>query len=101
MFYDKRHSPEDQKWVYRMMNDPEYFRYIDTINDYNMIIEECQKLYDNTSVTNNKAKEKLRYIDTINNYNDLIEEFQKEYDNTPASDRFTRAHIQYGLNEAK
>jgi hypothetical protein len=55
MFYDKRHSPGVQEWVYRMMNDPEYFekfRYIDTINDYNMIIEECQKLYDNTSVTN-------------------------------------------------
>jgi hypothetical protein len=38
-----------------MMNDPEYyekFRYIDIINDYNMIIEERQKLYDNRSVTN-------------------------------------------------
>jgi hypothetical protein len=55
MFYDnKRHSPEVQEWCYRMMNDPEYFekfRYIDTINDYNMIIEKCQKLYDNTPAT--------------------------------------------------
>jgi hypothetical protein len=26
MFYDdKRHNPEVQEWVYRMMNDPEYF----------------------------------------------------------------------------
>ena len=43
MFYYKRHSPEVQEWVYRMINDPEYyekFRYIDTINDYNGVIEE-------------------------------------------------------------
>ena len=55
MFYDKRHSPGVQEWCYRMMNDPEYFekfRYIDSINDYNSVIEECQKLYDNTPVTN-------------------------------------------------
>jgi hypothetical protein len=34
-----------------MMNDPEYFerwRYTDTINVYNRIIEELQKLYDIT-----------------------------------------------------
>jgi hypothetical protein len=51
MFYDKRHSPEVQEWVYRMMNDPyefEKFLYIDSINDYKSVIEECQKLYDNT-----------------------------------------------------
>jgi hypothetical protein len=37
-----------------MMNDPEYFerwRFKDTINDYNSIIEECQKLYEQTPVT--------------------------------------------------
>jgi hypothetical protein len=55
MYYDnKRHSPEVQEWVYRMMNDPEYFekwRFKDTINDYNLVIEECQKLYDKTPVT--------------------------------------------------
>ena len=37
------------------MNDPEYFekwRYVDTINDYNnLIIEEFQKLYDKTPVS--------------------------------------------------
>jgi hypothetical protein len=55
MFYDNKHSPEVQEWCYCMMNDPEYFekwRFKDTINDYNMIIGECQKLYDNTPVTN-------------------------------------------------
>ena len=29
----------------------EKFRYICTINDYNMIIEECQKMYDEIPVT--------------------------------------------------
>ena len=41
-----RHSPEVQEWVYRLMNDPEYFEkwmYTDNINAYNSIIEECQK----------------------------------------------------------
>jgi hypothetical protein len=51
MFHDKRHSPEVQEWVYRLMNDPyefEKFRYIDSINDYSSVIEEYQKLYDET-----------------------------------------------------
>ena len=55
MFYDKRHSPEVQEWYFRLMNDPEYFekwRYIDTINDYNNLIAEFQKLYDQTPTTN-------------------------------------------------
>jgi hypothetical protein len=36
------------------VNDPEYFekwRFKDTINDYNLVIEECQKIYDKTPVT--------------------------------------------------
>jgi hypothetical protein len=55
MFYDKRHSPEVQEWCYRMMNDPnqwEKWRYIDTLYDYNNIIAELQKLYEQTPVTN-------------------------------------------------
>jgi hypothetical protein len=55
-YYDdrKRHNPEVHEWCYRMINDPnewEKFRYIDTINHYNRIIKECQKLYDNTPAT--------------------------------------------------
>ncbi|MFL6316740.1 MAG: hypothetical protein ACJ73C_08405, partial [Nitrososphaeraceae archaeon] len=37
------------------MNDPEQFekeRYIDSINDYNNIIEEFQKLYEQTPASN-------------------------------------------------
>jgi hypothetical protein len=40
---------ESQKWCFRLMNDAEQFekwRYIDTINYYNKLIEEFQKLYE-------------------------------------------------------
>jgi predicted methyltransferase len=43
------------------MNDPEYFekwRYIDTINDYNNLIAEFQKLYNHT-YNNEKIKNRL------------------------------------------
>jgi hypothetical protein len=48
-YYNERHSPEAQEWCYRMMNDPnqwEKFRFIDTINAYNNIIEDSQKEYE-------------------------------------------------------
>jgi hypothetical protein len=41
------------------MNDPEYFekwRYIDSINVYSSVIEELQKLYEQTPVTNHTAR---------------------------------------------
>ena len=63
MFYDnKRHSPEVQEWCYRMMNDPEYFekwRFKDTINDYNSIIEESQKLYEQTPAAQRYTRARL------------------------------------------
>ena len=62
MFYDKRHSPEVQEWCYRMMNDPEYFekwRFKDTINDYNMVIKEFQKLYEQTPATDRYARARI------------------------------------------
>ena len=49
----RRHRSEAEEWCFRLMNDPEYFerwRYTDTVNDYNNIIEEFQKLYDQTPV---------------------------------------------------
>jgi hypothetical protein len=51
----KQHHSEAQERCFRLMNDSEYFerlRHIDTINDYNNLIEEFQKLYDNTPTTN-------------------------------------------------
>jgi hypothetical protein len=44
-----------QEWLYHLMNDPcefEKFRYVDTINEYNNVIAELQKLYDSTPPTN-------------------------------------------------
>jgi hypothetical protein len=52
----KRHRrTEPREWCIRLMNDPEYFekwRYIDTMNDYNNLIAEFQKLYERTPTTN-------------------------------------------------
>jgi hypothetical protein len=62
MFYDNRRSPEVQEWCYLMINGPEYFekwRYTDTINDYNMIIEELEKLYEQTPVTQRYARARI------------------------------------------
>jgi hypothetical protein len=81
MFYDKRHSPEVQEWYYRVMNDPDYwekFRYIDTINDYNMIIYECQKLYDNTPVTNRFIH--ARSLSTMKRAQKELAKTQAQYD---------------------
>jgi hypothetical protein len=82
MFYDnKRHSPEVQEWYYLMMNDPEYFekfRYIDTINDYNLLIDECQKLYDNTSVENRFIR--ARSLSTMKRTQKEMAKTQAEYD---------------------
>jgi hypothetical protein len=48
MFYhnDKWHNPEVAEWMYRLMNDPEYYeqwRYKDTIDNYNMITIQCKE----------------------------------------------------------
>jgi hypothetical protein len=46
------HDPEVQKWYFHMAKDGwEKFRYIDAIRDYNMIIEEFEKSYQQTPVT--------------------------------------------------
>ena len=47
---------------YRMMNDPEYFekwRFKDTINDYNMIIKEFEKLYEQTPATDRYVRARI------------------------------------------
>ncbi len=48
---EKRQRTEAQEWYFRLVNDPEYFekwRYKDAINDYNNLIVEFQKLYEQT-----------------------------------------------------
>jgi hypothetical protein len=60
MMHDKkRHRSEAQEWCFHLINDPEYFekwRYIDSISVYNSIIEEFQKLYEQTSTTDRSAR---------------------------------------------
>jgi hypothetical protein len=58
----KRHRSEAEEWYFRLMNDPEQFekeRYIDSINVYDSIIEEFQKLYDEIPVTDRIARAKI------------------------------------------
>jgi hypothetical protein len=47
----KQYRTEAQEWYFRLINKPyefEKMRYIDSINVYNSVIGECQKLYDKT-----------------------------------------------------
>ena len=58
MHIKKRHVPEAQEWYFRLMNDPNQFekeRFIDSINVFNSIIEEFQKMYDKTPATDRFA----------------------------------------------
>jgi hypothetical protein len=60
---DKWHDPNVATWVYRLMNDPEYyeqFRYKDTINNYNMLLGEFEKRYEQTPVTQRLTRATIR-----------------------------------------
>ena len=59
----RQQRTEAQEWCFRLMNDPEYFekwRYVDTINDYSSLIEEFQKLYEQTHVTQRYARARIQ-----------------------------------------
>jgi hypothetical protein len=63
VYSKKRYRSEAQEWCFRLMNDPEYFekwRYIDTINDYNSIIEELQKLYEQIPATDRFVRARIQ-----------------------------------------
>ena len=50
----KRSCSEAEECYFRLMNDPKQFekeRFIDSINEFNRIINEFQKLYDETPST--------------------------------------------------
>ena len=58
----QQHSPEVQEWYFRLMNDPGYFekwRFIDNINVYNSIIEQFQKVYEQTPVADRSTRMKI------------------------------------------
>ena len=56
MFHHREnHAREAEEFVYRLMNDPacfERFVYTDTIDNYQSIIEQLQKEYDEQTSTN-------------------------------------------------
>jgi hypothetical protein len=59
----RRQRTEVQEWCFGLMNDPEYFekwRYKDTINDYNSLIAEFQKLYEQTLTTNHFMRARIQ-----------------------------------------
>ena len=83
MFYhkDKWHDPEVAEWVYRLMNDPEYYeqwRYKDAIDDYKSVIEHSQKLYNQTPVTNRIMR--VRCLSNMRCAQRELAETQAEYD---------------------
>ena len=58
----KRRLSEAQKWYFRLMNDPKQFekeRFIDSINEFNRIIEEFQKLYEETPATDRLIRDEI------------------------------------------
>jgi hypothetical protein len=60
-----QHDPEVTEWIFGLMNDPEYFeqyRYIDTIAQYQSIIADSQKEYDQTPLQDQHTRHKLRYV---------------------------------------
>jgi N-glycosylase/DNA lyase len=75
------HDPEVQKWYFHMAKDGwEKFRYTDTMRDYNMIIREFTKHYEQTPVTQRYTRAKIlsgikraqRYLaETIEEYEEF------------------------------
>jgi alpha-acetolactate decarboxylase len=60
---EKRHRTEAQEWYFHLVNDPNEFekcRYKDTINDYNILIAEFQKLNEQTPVTNRFIRARIQ-----------------------------------------
>ena len=53
---------EAKEWLFRLAKDPKQYekeRFIDSINEFNSIIEEFQKMYDKTPTTDRIARAKI------------------------------------------
>jgi hypothetical protein len=73
------HDPEAQKWYYDMAKGGwEKFRYIDTIDDYNMIIHEFEKSLERTPVTQRYTR--ARILSRMKRAKRELAETQAEYD---------------------
>ena len=76
-----RHDPDVESWHYRLMHDPEFFekfRYLDSIDDYHMIIEEFQRLYDQAGATNHYIR--ARSLKGLNAAKRDLAKIQAEYE---------------------
>jgi hypothetical protein len=97
---------EAQEWVYRLMNDPEYFekeRYIDSINVYSSVIEEFQKLYEQTPAADRSARTRILsgmkmvvMLNHLQQYGSLIIPSQHNHNNE-SNDNDTREHDLYWI----
>jgi hypothetical protein len=77
----KRHRSEAEEWYFRLMNDPKQFekeRYIDSINVFNSIIEEFEKLYDKTPMTDRLTRDEI--LDGITQSKRELAKIHAEYE---------------------
>ena len=77
----KQYSTEAQEWYFRLINNPcefEKMRYIDSINVYNSVIEECQKLYDKTPASDRFTS--TRSLDGIKRAQRELAKTQAQYE---------------------
>jgi hypothetical protein len=77
----KRRLSEAQEWYFRLMNDPKQFekeRFIDSINVFNSIIKEFQKLYKKTPATDHLVRAEI--INGIEQSKRDLSKIQAEYE---------------------
>jgi hypothetical protein len=77
----KQRLSEAEGWYFRLMNDPKQFereRFIDSINVFNSIIEEFQKLYEKTPATDRLVRDKI--LDGIEQSERELSKIQAEYE---------------------
>ena len=77
----KQYRTEAQEWYFRLINNPyefEKMRYIDSINVYNSVIEECQKLYDKTPASDRFTR--ARSLNGIKRAQRELAKTQAEYE---------------------
>jgi hypothetical protein len=82
------HDPDVAEWLYRMMNDPDYYeqsRFKDTIDEYNNLIAESQKHYEQTPITNLFMRAKFKSV---------IRECKKDLAKTELEYRIFKKHQQ-------
>jgi hypothetical protein len=75
------HLSEAQKWYFRLLNDPEQFEkeaFIDGIITMNRIINEFQKMYEETSPTDHILRMKI--LDVMEQSKRTLSKIQADYE---------------------